>query len=291
MMREEGRAVAFKVSRSRSGRIALKALIYAILIAIALVMVMPVYWALSTSFKPMDRAYDYPPKFIPRPFTLKNYQAVLGQYPFGLYTLNSFKIATLVTIGRLFVCSLAAYAFARLRFWGRDAVFLMLIATMMVPFAVILIPSYVLFKYLHWVDTHWPLIVPPIMESAYGTFLLRQFFMTIPSELDDAAKIDGCSSFRIYYTIMLPLSKPALATLAVFTFMFSWNDFLGPLIYLSNIKLMTAQLGLAMYNLRYGARWPELMAGTVVVMLPILVVYIFSQRYFVQGIAMTGLKT
>ncbi len=267
-----------------------RTILYTVVIIIAFVMTAPVLWSLSTSFKPFNKALEYPPKFIPDPFVWVNYQVVLGQYDFILYSYNSFKVSSLVTVGRLFVCSLAAYAFARLTFPGRDVVFMILISIMMIPFAVLMIPSFVLYKYLKWIDTHWCLIVPPIMNAAYGTFLLRQFFMTIPQDLEDAARIDGCSSFRIYATIMLPLSKPALATLAVFTFMWSWNLFLPPLIYLSDINLMTAPLGLAMYELRYGAMWPELMAASVVVLLPVLLVYVFAQRYFIRGIALTGMK-
>ena len=203
--------------------------------------------------------------------------------------MNSLIVALCVTLGQLITCSLGAFAFARLRFPGREKLFLLYLATLMVPFQVTMIPIFILIKQLRWLDTYQGLTVPAIF-SPYGTFLLRQFFLTIPRELEDASKIDGCGYFRIYWQIILPLSKPALATLGIFVFMFSWNNFLWPLLIINSLSMKTLPLGISYLLGQYTVYWNLLMAGSTIALLPILVVFFFAQRYFIEGITLTGLK-
>jgi multiple sugar transport system permease protein len=214
----------------------------------------------------------------------------MQQLPFGLFILNSIKVSSLCTFGQLLSCSLAAYAFARMRFRGRDVIFSMLLATMMIPYAVRMIPVFLIMQSVGWLDTHWALVVPSYLGGAFGTFLLRQFFLTIPTELEDAARIDGCGHFGIYRRIVLPLSRPALASLAVFVFIYHWNDLLSPVLYLSSRPKMTISVGLALFQSLRTTQWHLLMAGATISVIPVLLVYVFSQRYFVRGIALTGLK-
>jgi multiple sugar transport system permease protein len=210
--------------------------------------------------------------------------------PFGWFTFNSFKLAILGVVGQLLSCSLAAYAFARIRFPGRETAFLIWLACLMIPYQVTVIPQYLLFRSFGWLDTHYPLFVPYFFGGAFGTFLLRQFFMTIPSELEDAATIDGCSRFGIYWRIFLPLSRPALATLGVFVFMAQWNNLLGPVIYLSTYEKMTLTVGLAFFRGQYYTQWALLMAGAVISVIPIMALYAVAQQYFVRGVVLSGLK-
>ena len=210
--------------------------------------------------------------------------------PFGWFTYNSLKIAFLTVVGQSLSASLAAYAFARLRFPGREFCFMLWLGCMMIPGQVTLIPQFILFRSFGWLDTHLPLVVPAFFGNAFGTFLMRQFFMTIPMELEDAAVVDGCTRFRIYWNIMMPLAKPAIATFAVFTFMGSWNNLLGPVIYLSSYNKMTLPVGLAFFQGQYGTQWPLVMAGATISVIPIIALYIGAQQYFVQGVVMSGIK-
>lgn len=255
----------------------------------AVTMVLPFLWMISTSLKNDRQAYIFPPIWIPDPIVWSNYLMTWEALPFDLFFLNSVIVAVFVTLGQLVTCSLGAFAFARLHFPGRDKLFVLYLATIMVPFQVIMIPLFILVRELRWIDTYAGLIVPLIF-SAYGTFLLRQFFLTIPTELEDAAKIDGCSYFRIYWNIMLPLSKPALATLGIFVFLWSWNNFLWPLLITNSLDMKTLPLGLAYFLGQYTVYWNLLMAGATIVMAPVLVVFFFAQRYFIEGITLTGLK-
>jgi multiple sugar transport system permease protein len=255
----------------------------------AVTMVLPFLWMISTSLKNDRQAYIFPPIWIPDPIVWSNYLTTWEALPFDLFFLNSVIVAVFVTLGQLVTCSLGAFAFARLHFPGRDKLFVLYLATIMVPFQVIMIPLFILVRELRWIDTYAGLIVPLIF-SAYGTFLLRQFFLTIPTELEDAAKIDGCSYFRIYWNIMLPLSKPALATLGIFVFLWSWNNFLWPLLITNSLDMKTLPLGLAYFLGQYTVYWNLLMAGATIVMAPVLVVFFFAQRYFIEGITLTGLK-
>lgn len=279
------------VSAGRGWRLLQRLLIHAVLLTGAFLMVVPFFWMLSTSLKTLDQVFAFPPQWIPNPIQLRNYVHAMTVSPFHIYIFNTAKIAILVTLGQLFTCSLAGYTFARLRFPGRNTLFLAYIATMMIPGQVTIIPVFILMKNLGLVDTHAAVIVPHL-ASPFGTFLFRQFFLTIPSELEDAAKIDGANYFGIYWRIFLPLSKPALATLGVFTFMANWNDFFWPLIMLQSVSNKTLTLGLMEFrNLMFGlAEWHYIMAGAMVALLPILVIFMLAQRLFVQGIAMSGIK-
>lgn len=264
---------------------------YLLLTAIGAVMVGPFLWMISTSLMEQADIFRVPPKWIPDRIDLRNYRAIMEVLPLGKLLLNSFTIAVSATIGQLCSCTLAAYAFARMKFRGSATVYFVLLATMMIPAQVTMIPAFLIMKSLGLIDTLYALIVPAFFGGAFGTFLLRQFFATIPKDLEDAARIDGCGKFRILWSIFLPLSRPALATLALFTFMTYWNDLLGPVIYLSSVENATLTMGLA--NLQSGVmvtRYDLLMAGSVLSVLPILLLLILGQKWFVRGIATTGLK-
>jgi multiple sugar transport system permease protein len=264
---------------------------YLLLTAIGALMVGPFLWMVSTSMMEQQDIFRVPPLWIPEQLNLRNYRAIMEVLPLGRLLLNSFTIAICATIGQLCSCTLAAYAFARMKFRGKTVLYFVLLATMMIPAQVTMIPVFLIMKSLGWIDTLYALIVPAFFGGAFGTFLLRQFFSTIPVDLEDAARMDGCGRFRILWSIVLPLSKPVLATLALFTFMIYWNDLLGPVIYLSSVEKATLTIGLA--NLQSGvmtARYDLLMAGSVLSVLPILILLIIGQRWFVKGIAVTGLK-
>jgi multiple sugar transport system permease protein len=264
---------------------------YLLLVLLTIVMGVPFLWMISSSLKEQGYIFIYPPQWIPNPVRWQNYIDLFNMMPFMQFFYNSAKIALLTTVGQLLTCSLAAYAFARFQFWGRDTIFTILLATMMVPFQVTMIPVFITMHRLNLLDTHLALWGPAFLGGAYGTFLLRQFFLTLPPELEDAARVDGCGRFGIWWRIFLPLSKPALATLGIFVFMGQWNDLLGPVLYLSTKAKMTLTIGLAMLFHQWGATpWNLVMAGAVVTVLPILIIYIFGQKYFVQGIVTTGLK-
>jgi len=222
-------------------------------------------------------------------FLWSNYTDAWNAVPFGMFFINSIFVAVCVTFGQVFTSSLAAYAFARLKFPGRDKLFLGYLATMMIPGTVTMIPVFILLKKLGWIDTYQALILPR-MFSAYGVFLLRQFFLSIPRDLEESAIIDGASKFKIYLNVILPLSKPALATLTTFTFMWSWNDFMWPLIVTNSMEMKTLPVGLASFQGLYTTNWTLLMAASVIVLIPVLLVYIFNQRFFVKGIVLSGLK-
>ena len=278
-----------KRNRSRQSKLILKRWgLHALLILGGVVMLLPFAWMLSTSLKEPGDVFIYPPQWIPQPVVWENYRETTTVMPFGRFYLNSAIQAVSVTVLQLVTASLAAFAFARLRFRGRDALFLLYLATMMIPFPVTMIPNFVIMRYLNWIDTFQALILPPAF-SAFSTFLLRQYFMSIPTELDDAARVDGASSFRIWWQIMLPLSGPALATLAIFTFLGQWNNFLWPLIITNSEKMQTLPVGLAAFQGQYSIQWNLLMAGSVIAVLPILVIYIVGQKWFVRGITLTGM--
>jgi len=249
----------------------------------------PFLWMILTSVKDMSEIYVYPPKWFPSEFKFENYKNAFDAAPFGTYYINSLIAAVSVTIGQLITCSMAAFAFARLKFKGNNILFLLFLGTMMVPYNVTMIPSFMMLYWLGWIDTYSALIVPGL-ASAFGTFLLRQFFLTIPKELEEAAYIDGATKFGVLRRIIIPLSKPALATLAVFTFMGVFNDFIWSLIVLNSEEMRTVQLGLAVFRDRYLTQWDLLMAGSVTAVLPILLVFFFAQKYFIQGITLSGLK-
>jgi multiple sugar transport system permease protein len=263
--------------------------LYFLLTGGALIMVMPFIWMVFTSLKTPEQVFIWPPKMFPTELHWENFKTVLSRINFTRYTLNTLKIALIVTASQLFTCSLSGYAFARLRFPGREALFIAYLATMMIPFQATMIPNFILMRVLGLVDTHTGLILPSL-TSAFGTFLMRQFFLTFPSELEDAAKLDGCNPLYFYWRILLPLAKPILATLAVMTFQGTWNDFLWPLIMISNPVKRTLQVGLSYLISPYATDWPILMAGAIMTLLPIIILFFFAQNYFVQSVKMTGIK-
>ncbi len=269
------------------GRIA----VLAILTIGALVMATPFYWLLSSSLKEPHKIWLFPPQWIPDPIRWENYLEALTASPFHLYLFNTLVIVVAGGIGVLLTASMAAYGFARLRFRGRDFMFTIILATIMLPWVVTMIPRYIMFKELGWLDTPLPLIVPDWFGGgAFYIFLLRQFFRTIPRDFTDAARIDGASEFGIYWRVVLPLIKPALTAVAIFLFLNHWNDFLGPLIYLTSPEKYTISLGLASFKGLYTTQWHYLMAASTATILPVLVIFFLAQRYFIQGIVMSGVK-
>lgn len=252
----------------------------------------PIYWMVTASLKTLDEVFLFPPSWWPKELQWQNYREALTFMPFGRYALNTILVTSANVVGTVLSCSLVAFAFARLRAKARDVMFLFVLSTMMLPPQVTMIPVYILFQRLGMVDTYWPLTLPAFFAtSPFSIFLLRQFFMTVPKELDEAALIDGCSYFGIWWRVLLPAAKPALLTVALFTFTAHWNDLLGPLIYINSYEKLTLALGLANFRAMYGATpWHLLMAASIVVVAPCLLVYGFSQRYFMQGIVITGSK-
>jgi multiple sugar transport system permease protein len=223
-------------------------------------------------------------------FRWENYPRALKTFPFLLYTRNTLYIAILVVIGTLLSASIVAYGFSRIQWPGRDIVFILVLATMMLPDQALVLPRFIMFRHMGWIGTFKPLIVPAFFSTAFDVFLLRQFFLTLPAELSDAARIDGCSELGILWHIIVPLSKPALATVALLTFIWAWLDFMGPLVYLNDENMYTLALGLAAFLGRHGADWSGLMAAGTVVIAPIIVIFFFAQRTFIRGIALTGMK-
>ncbi|MBN1402096.1 MAG: carbohydrate ABC transporter permease [Anaerolineae bacterium] len=265
-------------------------LIYVIIISGAALFMFPFAWMLTTSLKPSTQLYKWPPIWIPKPFTWSNYTEAWSQLPFAVFYKNTIVIAALNILGTLISCSLAAFGFARMRFRGREFLFLLVLSTMMLPQQVTMIPLYIIFARLKWIDTHLPLVVPSWFGSAFNIFLLRQFFMTIPHDLDEAALIDGASRFEIYWRIILPLSKMALGVVAIFAFIWNWNNFMQPLIYLSSQEKFTIQLGLRQFQSNIYMDMGAIMAMSVVALIPQLVAFFFAQKHFVQGVVMTGIK-
>jgi len=266
--------------------------IHAVLLAGSVLFLFPLVWMLSTALKPLDQTMIMPPRWFPDPIQWENFWEAVNYIPFFTYARNTLTIALLGTLGTVFSSSVVAYGFSRIEWKGRDIVFLVLLATMMVPFPVTMVPLYAVFRQLHWIGTFRPLWVPAWFgASAFNVFLLRQFFLTIPRDFDDAARIDGCSEFGIWRRVVLPLSRPALAVVALFHFMYCWNDFLGPLIYLIEKDTFTLALGLQFFQSRQGGTpWNLLMAASTLVVAPIIILFFFTQRTFIQGIAMSGIK-
>ncbi|HZO26608.1 MAG TPA: carbohydrate ABC transporter permease [Chloroflexota bacterium] len=281
-------ASAASARGARTGRIVQLLIAYLALGIGSLWALFPFLWMISTSLKSDSQVLIYPPAWVPAPAVWGNYQAVLKLVPFGQFLVNTTIVAVTVTILELITSSFAAYAFARLRFPGRDKLFLLYLGTLMIPGQVTIIPNFLVMSWLGWVDTYAALIIPAAF-SAFGTFLLRQFFLTIPPELEQAARMDGCSYFGIYRHIILPLSGPALATLAVFGFMTQWNAFLWPLIVTNKETMRTLTVGIRYFGDEAAGQFNYLMAGTVMSIIPILILFLLLQRYFVRGIALTGM--
>ena len=257
-------------------------------------MVVPFLWMVSTSLKEPTAVFTYTFEFIPRPIVWDSYIKIwkLAHVPFLRFYINSIFVACCVTAGQVITSSLAAYAFARLKFPGRDKIFFAYLATMMIPGSVTIVPLYALMKVMGWIDTYKALIIPA-MFTAYGTFMLRQFFMTLPRDLEDAAKMDGCGLFGVYWRIILPLSQPALATLTTFVFLGNWASFMWPLLVTNSAEMKTLPIGLAYFQEIYRHAQPDwslLMAGSTLVMLPLILIFIFNQKFFIEGIKLTGIK-
>ena len=257
----------------------------------AFIFTVPFLWMLSTSLKPESEVFIFPPKWIPNPPHWGNYpKAWGGMLPFNLYLKNTLMIVTNNLIGNLVSCSLVAFGFARLRHPLKDVLFMLLLSTMMIPYSVTMIPLFILYSKMGWVNTFKPLMVPAWFGWPFFIFLLRQFFMGIPIELDEAAKIDGCSNWRIYWSIILPLSKPALAAVSIFSFLGNWNDFLGPLIYLNSQDKYTIAIGLNLFRGQYFTFMSYMMAVSVITVIPVILIFFFAQQYFIKGVVMSGLK-
>lgn len=262
---------------------------HVVLMAGAITMILPFLWMISTSLKPLSDVFTFPPTFFGSRIAWENYLKISDRFPFWLFFLNSLKVSFFVVLSQLLTSSMAGFAFARLKFKFREALFALYLATMMIPSQVTMIPNFIMMKTYKLVDTHYSLILPALV-SAFGTFLMRQYFLTIPKELEEAAKIDGCTPFEIYWRIFLPLSGPSLATLGIFVFMGTWNDFLSPLIYINTQSKMTLPLGLASMQGMYSTDWPALMAGTCISLLPVLIVFLAAQDLFIRGVTLSGLK-
>lgn len=268
-----------------------KLLVYPILLMGAVAMLIPLVWLLSSSFKTSGRIFVFPPEWIPNPWRFENYPDVLQEIPFVRFFGNTLLVTGLALLGQIISSSLVAFGFARLRFPGRDALFLVLLATIMIPYQVMLIPTFILFRSVGWLDTYAPLIIPYWLGGgAFFIFLLRQFYMRLPLDLDDAGRMDGAGTFGIYWHIILPQSKPALGVVAVFSFLNHWNDFFNPLIYLSTTEKYTLALGINLFRGYQVTQWHLLMAASVMVSIPCIILYAVAQRYFIQGIVFTGVK-
>ncbi|TSB47458.1 carbohydrate ABC transporter permease [Alkalicoccobacillus porphyridii] len=265
---------------------------YSLLVAVSALMLLPFVWMLTTSLKDPNQIFSFPPTFIPNPIQFGSYIEVLSSTYFLQQMFNSIYIGALVTIGTVMLASMAGYAFARIPFKGRNVMFLLFLSVMMIPGEVTIIPLFLFMRELGWIDTHMPLILIPIFGAggAFGIFVMRQFFRQVPAELEDAAKIDGCSRFRIFLQIMLPLSKPALATVTIFTFLTNWNEFLEPLIFINSRELMTLPLALSLFTDEAGTDWSSLMSASVLATLPVLLVFFFAQKQFIESLAMSGSK-
>jgi ABC-type glycerol-3-phosphate transport system permease component len=279
-----------RLSGRRVQRLLSAAAIHLALIAGLVLIFFPIAWAVSTSLKNPGDIFLFPPTWIPNPIRWENYVQAMTEADFGLYFRNTAFITLVDIVAKVMSCSLVAFSFARLRWWGRDVLFMIMLSTLMLPQQVTLIPQFIIYRQLNWIDTFLPLIVPNLFGGPFFTFLLRQFFLSIPTDLDDAARIDGCSSFGVYWRIILPLSRPALMMVAIYVFNITWNDFFGPLIYLHNRNNYTISLGLQAFQTQAGPEWHLIMAASIVAMLPVLVLFFFGQRYFIQGVVFSGVK-
>lgn len=275
--------------RSRAGRVIRQALLYAVLTALSAAILVPFAWMLISSVKTDSQVFTVPIQWIPESFHWENFADIWTEIPMLTYLGNSLFLSVVITFLQVLTGSFAAYGFAKVRFPGRDALFLAYIATIAVPWQAYMVPQYIIMQRIGLVDTHLSLILLQAF-GAFGVFLMRQYYQSIPEELSEAARLDGLSEYGIWARIMLPLSKPALASLALLTFVFTWNDYMGPFIYLTDNDLWTVQLGLRSFVGVYDSRYAMIMTGSVLSVLPILVVFLLGQRHFVQGIATSGMK-
>jgi ABC-type glycerol-3-phosphate transport system permease component len=275
------------VRRLHGWRLALR---YLLLALAAILFLLPLYWMIASSLKPEYQIFANPPVWWPSPPRWRNYTEALTALPFDRYALNTLIIAVGSVIGHVFSCTLVAYAFARLRAPGKNTLFIILLATIMLPYPVIMIPQYIIFSELDWVNTFKPLIVPTFFGNAFFIFLLRQFFLQIPPDLEEAARIDGANLLQTIWFIIIPVSRPAIATVAIFTFQFAWNDFLAPLIFLQDQSHYTLMLGLSFFRSSFEVNWAYLMAASLTVAAPVILLFFITQREFVSGISVGALK-
>jgi len=273
----------------RRGQQLHRLLVYALLLGLSMVFLLPFFWMVSTSLKHEQDVFTYPPSFFPNSFRWENYVDGWTLLPFNTFLMNSAIVTTANVVGNLISCSLVAYGFARLRGRGKNLLFLLLLATIMIPREVTIVPRFLLFSELGLVNTLWPLILPAWFGFPFFIFLLRQFFMTIPRDLDDAARIDGASHLRILWDVILPLSRPALATVAIFAFIGNWTNLLDPLIYIRSTELYTLALGLNLFRGQNFTQFNMLMAVSIITLIPVLLVFFFAQRIFVRGVTLTGM--
>lgn len=267
-----------------------KALAFLILLIFACLYFFPFLWMVLTALKPNDQIFVYPPRFLPSPPKWENFVHAMNAIPFWRYTMNTLIVSSLATLGALISCPLAAYSISRIKWRGSNALFLVTLAVMMIPNQVTMVPLFIIFSKMNLVGTFVPLILPMFFGVPYYIFLMRQFFKQLPKSLEDAARIDGCSEFRIYSRIMLPLCQPSLLTVGMFQFIASWNDFLGPLIYLNSEETYTLQIGLQQFKQSQYVEWSFLMAVAILVAAPIIILYFVVQKSFVQGITFGGIK-
>lgn len=265
-----------------------KVISYTLLIAGSIFMLLPFVWTFTSSLKSPEQVFIFPPQWIPDPVQWSNYAKAAAKVPLIRFAFNSLFISTTLMIIQVFTSALAAYAFARLRFKGRDLLFMLYLGTMMVPWQVTIIPRFLVVRNLHLIDTYLGMMMPMFIY-VLGTFIMRQYFLTLPYELEDAARIDGCSRIQTFWHIILPLSKPALATVAIFSFKNTWNEFIWPLVTLNTTEKYPIQVGLAFFRGMIYTEWELLLAGTVIAMLPLIVIFFIGQRYFVRGISLTGM--
>ena len=278
-------------TQAKTSKLFWSTLIWLLLISGSIIMLLPFLWLVISSVKPQEQIFIFPPEWIPREFRWENYVEALVYKPFYRFILNTLFIAVANQVAILITASFCGYGFARIPFPGRDFWFGIVLATLMVPYIVLLVPQFIIFTKLGWIDTYLPLTVPFFFGGgAFNIFLFRQFFRSLPEELADAGRIDGNSEFGVYWRIMMPLCKPALATVAVFTFLNTWNDFLGPLLYLRSDYNFTVALGLATFRSVMNTRWDLLMAASTAMIAPVILLFFFAQRYFVEGIVLSGLK-
>lgn len=262
-----------------------------LLVLVALIMILPIFYMISTSLKSNVEIRKVPPTIIPNEFHFENFKIIFSKIAFGKYYINSIFVAALTLIGTLLSSSLVSFGFARYKAKEKNLLFMILLSTLMLPYPALIIPQYLLFRNMGWIDTFLPLIIPSFFGSAYMIFLLKQFFSTLPDELYDSAKIDGCSEFRTWWSIALPLCKPALATVSIFTFLWTWNDFITPIIYLNSDSLFTLPIGMSgMISAFRLVPWNLIMVGSIYALLPIFLLFFFAQKHFVEGIVLTGLK-
>jgi len=280
-----------RIRRKSTANLISKTITYTLLIAGSALILIPFYWMISSSLKEPGLIFKSPPQWIPNPVLWRNYLEAMTAMPFHLYLRNTCIITFVALVGQVMSSSVVAYGFARMRFPGRDFWFIVLLATIMLPPQVTLIPIFKIFTSIGWYDTFYPLTVPAFFGGGvFFIFLLRQFFLTIPLEMDEAAKIDGAGTFGIFWRIILPQAKPALATVAIFSFMWHWNDFLGPLIYLGDSNKRTLALALWAFQGEHATDWHLLMAASTVIMFPLLVLFFTAQKYFIQGVVISGVK-